>query len=265
MGLCAGLFGQNASMAEAGYYELLGVPHDASMSQIRSAWHRLARAHHPDLNATPEAEAKFKAAQQAYETLSNLTKRREYDSSLVPASVGLGGLEDLFGSLFDTPFDRPSSFPRYTLALSLKEADRGGFRRFTLPDGTALTLDLPPGVEDGAVFRADQAQVEIQVLPDPRFQVIGHDLFAAIEVPLHLALNGGEMQVATLQGQVSLKIAPFTQNGTRLRLRGQGLNHPHGGPKGDLYAQISLRLPPSDTALKRWAKRMPGQASARKA
>ena len=256
------VLGHNYHMPAPDHYTLLGIPHDATQAQIKSAWRRAARAHHPDTNAGAGSAKQLTAVQEAYETLSDPARRRSYDDSLAGADTlfggmggGLpfGGLDDIFATVFGSS----AATRRYSLAISLREAARGGPRRFTLPDGTILDLDLPPGVTDGTWLQASGVQVEVRVQQDPNFHVVGRDLHTTLELPLRIALNGGEVPVATLSGQVQLKIAPGTQNGTRLRLRGQGLSDPRGGAAGDLYVQASIRLPAMSAALKRWAKRMP--------
>lgn len=71
------------------FYSLLGIPYDATLDEIRSAYFRLARTHHPDVSTDPEDKEKFLAIQQAFETLSNPKKKREYDNS-IPAEVRSG-------------------------------------------------------------------------------------------------------------------------------------------------------------------------------
>ena len=62
------------------YYEILGVKRGATDSEIKSAYRKLARKYHPDVNKTKEAEAKFKDINEAYEVLSDKQKRQRYDS-----------------------------------------------------------------------------------------------------------------------------------------------------------------------------------------
>ncbi|KAG5845122.1 hypothetical protein ANANG_G00135500 [Anguilla anguilla] len=66
-------------LAKRDYYDILGVPKDATERQIKKAFHRLAMKYHPDRNKSPDAEAKFREVAEAYETLSDEKRRREYD------------------------------------------------------------------------------------------------------------------------------------------------------------------------------------------
>ncbi|XP_014008401.1 dnaJ homolog subfamily B member 9 [Salmo salar] len=66
-------------LAQRDYYDILGVPKDASQRQIKKAFHKLAMKYHPDRNKSPDAEAKFREIAEAYETLSDDKRRREYD------------------------------------------------------------------------------------------------------------------------------------------------------------------------------------------
>ncbi|XP_039524592.1 dnaJ homolog subfamily B member 9 [Pimephales promelas] len=68
-------------LAEKDYYEILGVPKDASDRQIKKAFHKLAMRYHPDKNKSPDAEAKFREIAEAYETLSDDNRRKEYDQT----------------------------------------------------------------------------------------------------------------------------------------------------------------------------------------
>lgn len=68
-------------LAEKDYYEILGVPKDASDRQIKKAFHKLAMRFHPDKNKSPDAEAKFREIAEAYETLSDDNRRKEYDQT----------------------------------------------------------------------------------------------------------------------------------------------------------------------------------------
>jgi DnaJ-class molecular chaperone len=101
----------------------------------------------------------------------------------------------------------------------------------------------------------------VQIAPDPLFAREGKDLRVTVPVPLHVALRGGEVAAPTLKnggGRVQFKVAPETQNGTKIRLRGLGLPDPKGGTPGDLYAEVRVQLPvPMDERTRKWAEDQP--------
>src|SRR5690349_25163546 len=94
---------------ERDYYELLGVPRDASESEIKKAFRRLARELHPDVSEAPDAEERFREAAEAYEVLTNDETRALYDryghaglrsGGFTPSQFDMGGLGDLFATFF---------------------------------------------------------------------------------------------------------------------------------------------------------------------
>jgi len=175
------------------YYATLGVPKTASEKEIRSAFRKLARQFHPDVNpGKPEAEAQFKRINEAYEVLSDPEKRTRYDqlgahwkdyANQPPPPASDGGpyqyrtatpedLEDLFGEgqpfsdFFETFFGGgggrarrpwPGSDLEYPVEVSLAEVYRGTTRtlQLQLPDGQTRRLEvkIPPGVDDGSRVR----------------------------------------------------------------------------------------------------------------
>jgi curved DNA-binding protein len=174
------------------YYEALGVPRDASPEDIRSAYRRLARQYHPDVNKEPDAEDRFKEISEAYEVLRDPEKRQRYDrlganwraGDDVSGSAGFGGAGgpggfgtrdvqfDFGGGDFSDFFDglfggarrggRASGFNGFStrgsdseaiLELSLEEAARGGRRRISLGDGRDYDVNIPAGVVNGQRIR----------------------------------------------------------------------------------------------------------------
>jgi curved DNA-binding protein len=287
------------------YYEVLGVPRTATEKEIKSAFRRLARKHHPDVNPNnPEATEKFKEINEAHEVLSDLEKRQKYDrlgadwdraggrpdgwSGAGPfgqadhveyRTVSPEDLEDLFGS--DSPFsdffhdlfgraraadDRFDTQPlpggdlELETNVTLEEAYSGSQRRLELQTGGAtrtVEVSIPPGVREGTRVRvAGQGSsgraggrpgdlfIRVHVLPHRTFRREGDDLVVRVPVPLETALLGGEVTVPTLgDKRVALRVPPETQNGTRLRLRGLGMPRARGEGRGDLYAEVDVRLP----------------------
>jgi len=144
--------------------------------------------------------------------------------------------------------------------MTLEEAYRGTVRTVErqTEDGTRrLEVRIPPGVQDGARVRVPgqgapgrdggrpgNLFLRVRVLPHPVFRREGDDLHVRVPVPLEVALLGGEVMVPTPSGsRVSLRVPPETQNGTRLRLRGLGMPRRSGEGRGDLYAEVDVRLP----------------------
>lgn len=174
------------------YYEVLGVPRDASEEEIRRAYRQLARQYHPDVNKDPGADQRFKEVSEAYEVLRDREKRARYDrlganwrapQGPPPGRDG-GGYEDVrvefadgddFSDLFEGLFGRRgrprrgrsrSGFDGYSargldqeaaIELTLEEAAAGGRRAITLGDGREFEVEIPRGVRDGQAIRVPGA------------------------------------------------------------------------------------------------------------
>jgi DnaJ-class molecular chaperone len=173
-------------MATTDLYQTLGVPRDAKADDIRTAYRRLAKQHHPDLNpGNKVAEDRFKAVASAYDILSDTEKRAKYDRGEIDASgearperpsyrgyaegerggryrQGAEMPEGDFGDLFEDLFaqrEAASNAPRrgrdagYTLTIDFLDAVAGTTKRITLPDGKSLDVKIPPGIEEGQTMR----------------------------------------------------------------------------------------------------------------
>lgn len=170
-------------------YKSLGVARDATQEDIRAAYRKLAKEHHPDLNpGNSKAEERFKSIASAYELLNDPEKRGRFDRGEIDASGqeraphpsyrehadGQYGsrydrsgpqsgswtsedLGDIFGSMFNG--ERRSDTPQrgldehFTLTTEFLDAVNGATRRLTLPDGRVLDVNIPPGTSEGQVLR----------------------------------------------------------------------------------------------------------------
>jgi curved DNA-binding protein len=124
-------------------------------------------------------------------------------------------------------------------------------------DGQRLEVKVPAGVKTGSKIRvtghgeagrqgggAGDLYLVVSVQPDPRFERDGDDLKTEAGVDLYTLILGGEAQVKTLNGQVSMKVPPETQPGRIIRLRGQGMPHLRDPQqRGDLYVKVQAQLP----------------------
>jgi DnaJ-class molecular chaperone len=147
-----------------------------------------------------------------------------------------------------------------TVDISLEEAFNGTTRSVRIQDAGGqqreVELKIPGGVRDGMRVRAagqgEKGQgggasgdlyLRVHVRPHPSFERNGDDLRTKVPVPWLICILGGEVNVPTLSGRVSLKIPPETQNGRVFRLRGQGMRKLGSSDRGDLYVEVKAMLP----------------------
>src|SRR5919106_32367 len=122
------------------YYELLGVPRNATADQIRSAYRKLARQHHPDTSETSDAAERFKQVTEAYEVLSDPERRQRYDMFGNGQGLGDFGIGDLFETFFGGDLRRRESRGpmrgadlRMEIEIDLLDAVQGRERVITVP------------------------------------------------------------------------------------------------------------------------------------
>jgi len=276
-------------------YTLLGIPRTATEKQVRSAFLKLAKTSHPDMNpGDKRAEERFKAISGAHDLLSDPAKRARYDRGEVdaagqevpprgyrPGGAAYSGddMGDILSSMFGGQARGPArprrgSDQRYTLAVSFLDAARGAKQRVALPGGGSLDVQIPPGVESGQTLRlraqggpgsaggpAGDALIEVTVTPHPLFRREGRDIHLDLPITINEAVLGGRVPVPTVAGAVTMAVPPGSDSGTRLRLRGKGIPAHGKHPAGDAYATLRVVVGPADDALRDflrdWA---PGQA-----
>lgn len=208
-------------MADRDLYEVLGVSRTASADEIRKAYRKLARKHHPDVNPNDaKAAERFKEISFANEVLSDEKKRRLYDE------FGRAGLEAGFDP------EQARAYKRWS----------EGSRRSPYHQSFSSEIDL----EDllGGIFgtRAEASSSGFgSAARGPRR---GGDVEAEVTIGFLDAVRGGKVPLRIGDKTIEVTIPPGTDEGTRIRLSGQGSPGREGGAAGDLYLLLHVRPHP---------------------
>ncbi|HEY3434892.1 MAG TPA: DnaJ C-terminal domain-containing protein [Solirubrobacterales bacterium] len=193
------------------YYEVLGVPRGAGDEEIRSAYRKLAREYHPDVNSDPGAEDRFKEVSEAYEVLRDPEKREKYErlganwkaGEDVSGASGFGGG---FGGSDGQGFGDGAGFSDFFESFFGGRRAAGGFEGFSMRGG---------------------------------------DQEATLEVTLEEAARGGEKKISLADGRdFEVQIPPGVRDGQKIRLAGQGGEGASGGPAGDLFLRVRIKRHP---------------------
>jgi DnaJ-class molecular chaperone len=253
-------------MEQMDYYEILGVPQEATQKQIKDGYRKLAFQYHPDRNrGNPESTAKMKSVNEAYAVLSNPTKRRDYDvyrrqygSSAygqfrqsysendifrgsdinqildeMARAFGFRGFEDIFRESYGQGYG----------SFEFKRA--GFFARgfvFTAPMGRKKQNPTPyfPG---GSLGRL--SKYLLKKMSGIEFPENGDDVTETLNLAPEEAKDGGPYPYYYKRQSKKLvvMIPPEVREGQRVRLAGMGDEGKGGGKHGDLYLKVRMRTP----------------------
>ncbi len=259
----------------ADFYQILGVSRDADANTLKSAYRKLARQYHPDVNKDPGAEDKFKEIGKAYEALADPETRARYDQFGEAGIGGAAGMPDMgdmggFGDLFETFFNgfggqssqggrsqrrgpQQGDDLRYDLNIDFKDAIFGQQREINIPHletcevcrgtgakkGTGPTTCTTCG-GSGQVRRATRTPFGnfTQVAECPTCSGVGQ----MISDPCSSCGGNGVKQV---RKKLRINIPAGVDTGTKLRVSGEGNVGLKGGPPGDLYVFIKVKNDPN--------------------
>ncbi len=252
------------------YYELLGVPRDATIDQIKSAYRKAALKHHPDRNpGNKAAEDRFKQTAQAYAVLADPQKRARYDRYGEAGLSGAGGFdpavftefEDLFGGIFGDFFGfdpwggrgrssrragpRRGQDLRFDLEIDFEEAVIGTETQIRVPhtetcetcggSGAASPADIATcsGCDGTGQQRYSKGFFTIA-------RTCGQCGGRGRTIVKQCAECHGEGEVGR-EKTIKVKLPAGVETHSRLRIPGEGDAGPDGGPSGDLYVYIAVR------------------------
>jgi len=274
-------------MAFIDYYKIMGVAKTATEKDIKTAYRKLARKYHPDVNPnSKDAEKKFKEINEANEVLSDPENRKKYDKygenwkhgeqyesaqqqQQQSQSNQQGFSNDDYSDFFESMFGGGRGNSRQSQHAKFKGQDYNSQLHLELKDvytaqqqvltvnGKKIRLTIPAGVENGQVIKikdkgesgingGPNGDLYIQFVIDnhTQFKREGNNLYRTIDLDLYTAILGGEIEVATFDSKVKLKIKPETKNGLKVKLKGKGFPiYKNDGQFGDLFITFKIDSP----------------------
>lgn len=280
---------QVTTMEFIDYYKILGISKTASESEIKSAYRKLARKLHPDLNPNDaSAQSKFQQINEANEVLSDPEKRKKYDKygkdwehaeefekakqqrqSTRNTGRQQGGedfsseFSDFFESMYGAGSGSRGRQTRFRgqdinaeLHLGLREVYETKKQTLSV-NGKSIRLTIPAGVENGQIIKIaghggpgvnggpnGDLYLTFSIADDPVFKREGSNLYTNVDLDLYTAILGGDLLADTFDSKVKLKVAPETQTGTKVKLKGKGFPvYKSEGNFGDLYITYHIKLP----------------------
>ena len=258
------------------YYELLGVPKNASDQDLKSAFKKKAMQYHPDKGGDPE---KFKQINEAYQILSDAEKRQMYDQygTADPQqfqnqhNFNSGNFQDIFGQMFgnDNPFNfqfrqrqpQKNKDIRLNYTIDLKDVYTGTANTisYNLPNGKTEILDvrIPAGVDESSKVKfpgygdntiaglpRGDLLVSIKVRMPNNWRRDRQNIWTKVNVGLLDLLTGTNIEVNTPEDKkIALNIPPGTKPNTTFSVPGHGLPVIRSSTKGVLYIEVGASMP----------------------
>jgi len=259
-------------MAKRDYYDVLGVPKNATDDDIKKAYRKLAMKHHPDRNqgdGAKKSEERFKEAKEAYEMLSDPQKRAAYDQhghagvdpnmgARGPGGEGMGGFAEAFGDIFGDIFGGAAGGRRgggqqvyrgsdlsYAMEISLEEAALGKETQIRIPSWEQCETCHGSGAKPGTSVKpcttcsgAGTVHMRQGFFSIQQTCPQCHGSGKIVPEPCTVCSGQGKLKkTKTLE----VKIPPGIGEGMRIRSAGNGEPGTNGGPPGDLYIELRVK------------------------
>ena len=266
------------------YYKILGVKRDASEDEIKKAFRKLAHAYHPDKSGGDEVKFKEaneaysvlsdKKKRAQYDQFGSAGPGAGgFQGGFNPSDFGFdfsgfgqgagfdaGDLGDILSSIFGGRRVRRGRDIAVDIELSFQESIFGAERKVVINSKYVkqkeVTISVPPGIDNGQMIRLSgmgetlegglpgDLYVKVHVRKHPYLRKEGYNLVMDLSIKLSEALLGSERLLATLDGELTLKIPAGTKHGTILRVKGRGVPFdPRSHKRGDLYVRVLVDIP----------------------
>ena len=234
------------------YYDVLGVAKDASSTDIKKQYRKLAQKYHPDRNESDNAKVKFQELTNAYRTLKDPDKREEYDNPRQQHSFSFNmgqseSLHDILRQAMGGGFAQHRQRQMVQITISLEEAFHGTSRTLN-----GNNFSIPAGIHSGNQLFVDGFIVIIDIRRHHKFQRAQDDLLTGVEISAIEAMLGVNITLTTLNGKkLKVKIPAGIQYGKLVRVTGHGMPNPEFNVRGDLLVQVVITIPDNLTNAER--------------
>ena len=260
------------------YYDTLGVDKTATQDQIKKAYRKLSMKHHPD--KTGGDDTKFKEINEAYETLSDANKRKQYDlGGSNPFGQGhrhahnpfdgFNNMSDMFNDIFGGfgGFGRQSTKGpdyRVEMHITFEEAFNGTSKSINI-NGETVNVTFKPGIKNGQKFRMQgkgaphqfnsnlpngDLVINVHVMQDTRFILQGDDIWIDVYLPWWDLVLGTTVVVDSMDGPISIKIPESSSADKTLRVKDKGFPIYNTNRRGYLMCKIRVTFPNIDQSQK---------------
>ena len=228
------------------HYRTLGLDYDCTAEDVKAAYRFLAKEVHPDVNPdSDEARRQTQLLNEAYQTLSNSSRRKDYDRQLRSTAPGPNA----------TPGRSNQQNVSQDVHLKIDQLLRGAQMDVHVADpGNAdqietYAVEIPPMTPPNAKIRVSRSQnigggtltVRVKPMPDYRFRPRGSDLRCDLQVSSDFARTGGPRSIDGPLGETfEIEIPPNDKRGEVFKIEGAGLPRPTGG-RGDIHVKVNYR------------------------
>ena len=220
------------------YYKILDIPEFSTSEEIKSAYRKLARRWHPDVaGSSADVISKFKEINEAYEILSNNSKKADYDKARKFYS---------YGTSSQKTYNKTTTNPNFK--ETYKEEKKSSFWDELFAQKSEVKVpkkgediyseEGEKGLNGG---RNGDLYLTIHIREPKNYKTEGLNILKTIQITPYEAVLGADVNVPTLLGNISMKISPNTRNGQKIRLSGCGIEQ--NNKVGDMIVTVEIQIP----------------------